>query len=420
MGNITTLVIGGGLMGITTAWELISRGESVELLEAAPDVALEASYANGAMLTPAMPDPWNGPGVYRQLAASLFNPYSPMKLRISAVPSLIGWGLEFLRNSSAARHREATRASYALAAYSLAETSKLREALGLEYEAAAKGAMKVFRDAAALAAPKRIAEDLASRGLRYEVLDADAAVAVEPQLAAIRDSIAAALFYPDDETGDAHLFCKALAARVREHGGSIRCGVKVTRLVAQGGRIVGADTDAGRVQAQRVVLAAGNGSVPLARSVGLRVPIRPAKGYSVTIPRQPNVEWPRMPIIDDKMHAALVPIGDRLRLVGTAEFTGHDKRIRQSRVDNLFRLLENVYPHIAASVDRSTAQPWAGLRPMSSNGLPRIGPAGPEGLFLNAGHGHLGWTHAVGSAKLVVDQMLGATPALDPTPYRMS
>lgn len=418
MGNPRTLVIGGGLMGVTTAWELVSRGESVELLEAAPDVALETSFANGAMLTPAMPDPWNGPGVYRQLAASLFNPYSAMKLRIRAVPSLIGWGLEFLRNSSAARHHEATRASYALAAYSVAETSKLRQALGIEYDAAAMGAMKVFRNASSLAGPKRIAEDLADLGLRYEVLDADAAVAIEPQLATIRDSIAAALHFPDDETGDAHLFCRALADRIREHGGSIRCGVKVTRLVTQGSRMLGVDTDAGRVEAQRVVLAAGNGSVPLARTIGVRVPIRPAKGYSVTIPRQQNVEWPRMPIIDDMMHAALVPIGDRLRLVGTAEFTGHDKRIRQSRIDNLFWLLENVYPHIAASVDRSTAQPWAGLRPMSSNGLPRIGPVGPDGLFLNAGHGHLGWTHSVGSAKLLVDQMHGVTPALDPRPYR--
>jgi D-amino-acid dehydrogenase len=419
MGDFKTLVIGGGLMGVTTAWELISRGEPVELLEAAPDLALETSYANGAMLTPAMSDPWNGPGVYWQLAASLFNPYAPMKLRISAVPSLIGWGIDFLRNSSAARHRVATRASYVLAAYSLAETIKLREALGLEYDAASRGAMKVFRSAAALAGPKRIAEDLAGLGLRYEVLDADGAVAVEPQLASIRHSIAAALYFPDDATGDAHLFCRALADRIRQHGGSIHCGVRVKRLLlSQGGRIVGVETDAGRLEAQRVVLAAGNGSASLARTVGVRVPIRPAKGYSVTIPRQQNVEWPRLPVIDDMMHAVVVPLGDRLRLVGTAEFAGHDKSIRQSRIDNLFRLLQNVYPHIAASIDRSTAQPWAGLRPMSSNGLPCIGPVGPQGLFLNAGHGHLGWTHSVGSARLLVDQMLGVTPAIDPAPYR--
>lgn len=418
MGNARTLVIGGGLMGITTAWELISRGEPVELLEAANDVALESSYANGSMLTPAMPDPWNGPGVYRQLAASLFNPYSPMKLRIGAVPSLIGWGIEFLRNSSAARHREATRASYALATYSVAETSKLRETLGLEYDAAATGSLKVFRDAAALAGPQRIADYLTDLGLRYEVLDADGAVNAEPQLAPIRKNIVAALRFPDDETGDAHRFCRALADRVRQHGGVIRCGVTVTRLVTQGGRVLAVETDQGRIETRRIVLAAGNGSVPLARTVGLRIPIRPAKGYSVTIRRDAKVDWPRTAVIDDTMHAALVPIGDRLRLVGTAEFAGHDKRVRQTRVDNLFRLLENVYPHIAASVDRSTAQPWAGLRPMSSNGLPRIGPAGPEGLFLNSGHGHLGWTHAVGSAKLLVDQMLGTTPALDPTPFR--
>lgn len=420
MSSFKTLVIGGGLMGITTAWELLARGEQVELLEAAQDVALETSYANGAMLTPAMPDPWNGPGVYRQLAASLFNPYSPMKLRLRAVPSLMRWGIEFLRNSSAIRHRAATRASYALAAYSVAETRKLREMLGLVYDAAAPGSMKVFRDADALAGPKKIAESIADLGLRYEILDPDAAVAAEPQLAWTRSSIVAALRFPDDETGDAHLFCRALADRIRQHGGNIRCGVRVKRLVKQGERVAGVETDRGRIEADRVVLAAGNGSVPLAQTVGLRVPVRPAKGYSVTIKRGAGSEWPRMPIIEDMMHAALVPIGDRLRLVGTAEFTGHDKRIHRARIDNLFRLLEVVYPHIAADVDRSSAQSWTGLRPMSSNGLPRIGPAGPTGLFVNTGHGHLGWTHAVGSAKLLVDQMLGAKPALDPAPYLFS
>jgi D-amino-acid dehydrogenase len=364
-----------------------------------------------------MPDPWNAPGVHKHLAASLFNPYSPMKLRLRAVPSLIGWGLKFLRNSSVARYMHAARAGYTLAVYSIAETEKLREALELQYDVATVGTMKVFRDKAAMAAPMKLAEALADLGLRYEILDAKSTIAEEPQLAKVHDSIAGALRFHDDESGDALLFCQALAAHVKERGATIRQNTTVSRVLVEHGRITGVEIDGGRLPGRRVVLAAGNGSAKLAKTVRLSLPIRPVKGYSVTVFRNGLADWPRVPVIDDAMHAAVVPIGDRLRMVGTAEFTGFDKRIRQARIDNLFELLRGLYPHIAERIDPGKAETWAGLRPMSADGLPFIGPAGPTGLFINSGHGHLGWTHAVGSAKLLVDQILEQSPTIDPAPY---
>jgi D-amino-acid dehydrogenase len=413
-----TIIIGGGLIGLTTAWELVSRGVAVEVLEARDDVAVQTSYANGGILTASMPDPWNAPDAYKHLAASLFNPYSPMKLRLRALPSLSYWGPKFLYHSTPKRHSYATRASYLLATYSISETRKLREKLDLQYAAGTTGTLKVFRNAKAMVGPRNLAEELSTLGLEYETLDADATIEAEPQLAHVRDAIVGALRFPDDESGDAHLFCRALANLIRKNGSVIRCGTVVTALKENRGRIVGIEV-CGQIQiANRVILAAGNGSVHLARTVGVTLPIKPAKGYSVTIRQHGLSDWPRLPVIDDVMHAAVVPLGERMRLAGTAEFTGFDTSIRTSRIDNLFELLDKLYPHIAARVDRRAAEPWAGLRPMSADGLPFIGPAGPDGLYLNTGHGHLGWTHAIGSAKLLTDLIQRRTPAIDPIPFR--
>lgn len=412
-----TIVIGGGLLGVTLAHELASRGESVELIEARDGVALETSYANGAMLTASMPDPWNAPGVHRHLLASLFNPHSAMKLRLSALPSLMGWGLQFLRNSSVERHRRATLANYALAAYSIGVTRELRERLSLQYQASSTGVLKIFRDRAAMSAPLALAQMLNAQGLRFEILDRAATVTMEPQLLPIVDEIACALYFPDDEGGDAYLFCRELAHRFVAHGGRLRTGALAQRVIVRGSKLVGVATDQGLLESRRVVIAAGNGSARLLRQVGVSVPIRPAKGYSVTFDAPKDVPSPRMAVIDDAMHAAVVPLGSRLRVVGTAEFAGMDRTLRTERVENLWQLLAALYPGIAARMDRSSAQAWAGLRPMSADGLPFVGASRVPGIYISTGHGHLGWTLAAGSARLLADLMLGDRPATDRRPF---
>jgi len=419
MSDRKILVIGAGLIGVTTAYELVARGEDVELIDTREGVALEASFANGAMLTASMPEPWNGPGVHKHLIASLFDARSPMKLHVSALPSLLSWGIRFLYNSSEELHWAAARANYALASYSIRSTRDLRERLQLPYAAFTVGTMKVFRHGPAMERPTAFARMLAHDGLRYRVLDRDAATEVEPQLAPVRDAIAGALYFPDDEGGDAHLFCRQLADRFVAAGGQLRTGARVERIVTGRGQVAGAETTQGRIETRRVVVAAGHQTPDLLRALGLYLPIQPVKGYSVTIDLPGLAERsPRIPVIDDAAHAAVVPVGSRLRCAGIAEFAGTDRTIDGRRIDGLFNLMTRLYPRITEGVDRRSARPWTGLRPISSDGVPFVGPTRIPGLYVNAGHGHLGWTLAVGSARLLADMLQDSPTAIDPHSYR--
>lgn len=419
MSRLSTVVVGGGLLGITTAYELARRGEAVKLIESREGVGLETSYANGAMLTASQCEPWNAPGVHKYLFASLFDPRAALKLRVSAMPSLFSWGIRFLYHSSSARHRAATQANYALATYSIRVTRELREALNLRYEASAHGALRVFRQAAAMLGPTDFARRLARDGLRYQVLDRGGTIELEPQLAPVGAEIAGGIYFPDDEGGDAYLFCQTLSEQYVAAGGDLQTSVRVDRLLVRNSRVVGLETDRGTIECSRVVVAAGNGSVRLLQPLGIKLPIRPAKGYSITVdaPGDP-MHRPRITTVDDAMHAAVVPLGERLRVVGTAEFAGNDPTLRAERVENLFSLLKGLYPQIAADVDRRKAQAWTGARPMSADGVPFIGATAVRGLYVNAGHGHLGWTLAAGSSRLLADLMLGAQTTIDAGPYR--
>lgn len=415
----TTIIIGGGLAGVATLFELARRGVAATLLEARDGVALETSRANGGMMTPSMSEPWSGPGVGRHLFASLFEPDAAMKLRLHAVPGLAVWGLRFLRNSVPSRHRAAAAANYALAAYSSRKTEEWRVEFGLEYDAANCGSMKLLDAPEAMATAIGAAEQLAPLGLRYQILDADRTVEIEPQLADIRERIAGAIHYPDDRMGDAHLFTRAIADKALKLGADIRTGVRVLSVSVDGGRIAGVTTDRGAFNARSIILAAGNASAEIAHALGVHLPIKPVKGYSLTYKMAGRRDLPRLPVIDEAMHAAVAPIGDRLRAVGTAEFAGDDRTLRQDRIDNLRRFLKRLYPSLSRDLDDSAGEAWAGLRPMSADGTPFIGDTRVGGLWVNSGHGHLGWTMAAGSASLIADLILGARPAIDPSPYRV-
>lgn len=420
MSERRTIVIGGGLAGVATLYELARRGERAVLLEAAEEMATGASYANGGMLTPSMSDPWNGPGVFQSLAASVFDPYAAMKLRLHALPGLIGWGMRFLRNSTPDRHAAATCSAFELARRSVELTRAWEEQLDLACDLVGGGTMKVFASRAAAAGAIALAERLKPRGLRYELLDQDAVLEKEPELHEARSTFACGIYYPDDACGDARAFTRALAERARQAGAEVVLGKWTRRILVQAGRVRGVETNDGELLADRVVLAAGIASPQLSRSLGAPLAIKPAKGYSVTVDAAGWNARPHMAVIDDAMHAAVVPIGSRLRFVGTAEFAGEDSRIDPVRIDNLKRLFARLYPHLAGNVTSANATPWAGLRPMSADGLPYIGQAGPDGLWINAGHGHLGWTMAAGSAELLADLIQGRAPAVEPAPFRVA
>lgn len=365
-----------------------------------------------------MPEPWNSPGVGGHIFTSLFRKNAAMKLHISAIPDLFFWGLKFLRNSTPSRHLIAAEAVFALASCSVRSTDALVETYGLQCDYDKRGTLKIFESEAAMNEAVSLAERFVSKGQSYKALTAAEAVEMEPQLGDIRQMIAGAIHYPNDRVGDAHLFTRDLAEKAIGMGAKIRTGVQVGKVRVQKDAVVGLETSHGFLDAGCVIICAGNGSVKLAQSAGVHLPIKPVKGYSITFRVGRSETQPRWAVIDDAMHAAIVPLGDRMRVVGVAEFAGLDGGMSEARVSGLVSQFRRLYPALGQKLDIESVQPWTNFRPMSADGAPFIGPAGPQGLWINAGHGYLGWTMAAGSAAVLADLMERKTPAIDPTPYR--
>lgn len=432
MADKRVLIIGGGLAGVTTLYELSARGVPALLLDAAAKPASGASHANGGVLHPSLPDPWNNPGVGKILAASLFNPRAPMRLHLSQVLNLLGWGMSFLKNSAPARHRAITRANFALADYSTRQTEALEQKLNLQYEQAAPGTLKLLRNDEEARAALAMADMLATAqgdggGLRYDYLDRAALGKHEPAFANATDLVGA-VYFPDDRVGNARLFCDALLAAAKKQGGEVRLRARVESLQVSDGAVTGVHlVDAqgqGEVLHGDVVLCAGAASTRLAQQVGMRLPVRPAKGYSLTLPAASLTGSVglrlRHPFVDPQLHIAVTPMADKIRILGMAEFAGFDTDVKPARLAMLRRFFEQLLPEMAASLAWNKAEGWAGLRPMSADGRPFIGAAARPGLWVNCGHGHLGWTMAVGSARLLADLYLSRQPEIDATAFHPS
>ncbi len=401
MSNPDFLIVGAGLSGLASAYYLSLAGAAVTVLEREPGPGLGTSYANGGMLTPSMSDPWNSPQACRQLLGWPGRGKSPLRLRPAALPHYMSWGLKFLRNAGPARHRAATQANLALALLSLRELRSMREHTDLRYAAAQRGTLKLYTDPAALALARARFETLQAHGLRFHALDRAGVIGLEPLLADASARLAGGIHYPDDETGDAHLFCKALHTAALRRGVKFKFACEVRKILRSGDRIAGLLTDHGPQAGDAVVIAAAAWSVALLEPLGLRVPIRPVKGYSLSAELDDPALMPGLAIIDDSLHTAMTPLGSTLRLAGTAELAGWNSDLDPKQLALLWNLVETLSPPTAAALDRDGARSWCGFRPMAADGRPLIGPTRIPGLYLNTGHGHLGWTQAMGSGRLL-------------------
>ena len=413
-----TIIIGGGLAGVATLFELVSRGRPAALIETRDDIALETSFANGGMATASQSEPWNHPGVARDLTASLFGGDGSIGIRMGALPSMIGWGLGFLRNATPARHREAALRNFFLARHSVERTREVTQSHKLDYDHDQNGSIKLFASKSSMEQTLLLADLLRPHGMKCEVLDRDGVLEREPSLSAAESAFSYGVYYPDDGAGDARGFTKSLASVCERLGGDILCATHIDEILTEQSCVMGVRAGATTLRAKNVVVASGNASASLLKPLGLRLPIRPAKGYSVTVDVTGWNDRPTMPVIDDLRHAAVSPFGDRIRLVGTAEFAGWDRTVDERRIQSLYSMFHDLFPHVDRIHDRTDATRWVGFRPMSVDGTPFIGAADVEGLWVNAGHGHLGWTMAMGSASMLVDLMMGQAPAIDPFPYR--
>ncbi len=413
------LIVGAGLLGLTTAYFLRQAGARVTVVERQAGAGRETSFANGAMLHASQANPWNAPGVLRAALTMMGREDSALLVRPRALPGLWRWGLAFVRHSQPKRYLRNFEKNAHLARYSLAQMADLRIALAGNYDQQQRGTIKLFRTVTEVAAAAQLCGQLSAWGIRYEVIDATGAIQLEPALAPLQAQLAGGLFFPDDESGDAFKFCELLAQHLQRNGVELLFDTLVERLDKGLSRKPNVHTTRGDFTVDAVVLAAGSYTPLLARMVGLEVPVAPVKGYSITLARN-GWPGPQIPVIDDHLHAAVCPLGARLRVAGTAEFAGYDQALTPSRIANLFDLVLKLYPGFAPFLDRDTATQWTGLRPMSSDGVGIMGSTAVPGIFLNTGHGPLGWTMAAGAGRVVADEITGQQSELEAGAYRLS
>jgi D-amino-acid dehydrogenase len=406
-----TLVLGGGVVGVTTAYFLARAGHEVTLLEARDGLGLEATGGNAGIIAPGHSFAWASPRAPRMLWQSLRGGETAIRLRLGTDPALYAWGLRFLRECTSARARRNTLIKLRLCQYSQQVMGDLVRAEGIEYHAIRRGALYLHRDGRELEAGVKKMALLAEHGQRQEVLDADALARLEPAFEPVKGKIAGAIRDLGDESGDSRLFSEALAAVARDkHGLVVRPGTRVTALVADGDRIDGVVTPGGVLTADAYVLALGVGAPAVAATAGVRLPIYPAKGYSSTFPLRAGGLAPAISGVDEQWLVGWSRLGDRLRLTSTAEFAGYDWGWTPRDFNNILRLARDLFPE-AADYDRGEYR--ACLRPMTPDGPPILGLGRHRNLYLNCGHGHMGWTMACGTARIVTDLMTGRMPDLD-------
>ncbi|HEV7313031.1 D-amino acid dehydrogenase [Sphingopyxis sp.] len=397
-------VLGGGVIGVASAWYLAEAGHEVVVIDRQPGPALETSFANAGEISPGYASPWAAPGIPQKAIRWLMMRHAPLILQPAVDREMLGWLFAMLRNCTSARYAINKARMVRLAEYSRDRLIALRADTGIAYDERMQGTLQLFRTQKQL---DGIAKDIAvlrAGNVPFEVLDREGCIAVEPGLAAARDKIVGGLRLPGDETGDCFKFTGALAAMAAERGARFRYGEAIRSLVVEGGRIAGVETDRGRITADRYVLALGSHSAAMLRPLGLRLSVYPVKGYSITVPIVDAARAPESTLMDESYKIAITRLGDRIRVGGMAEISGYNNALPERRRATLVHSLTDLFPG-AGDVD--TASYWSGLRPMTPDGTPVIGATPYDNLFLNTGHGTLGWTMACGSGRLIADLVSG-------------
>lgn len=406
------VVIGAGVIGVTSAWYLARSGCRVTLLDRNPAAGLGTSYANVGQISPALSAPWSSPGMLAKAITGMFAPFSPFVISRLPDREMAKWLWPFLANCNNRSYTQNKQKMVRLAEYSRDCLRTLRDELPIEYAAQERGTLVFFRDPGQLA---RYEEDLAvldRLNVPFERIGRDRLTDLEPNLDVAGNNSPGGVLLPGDETGDCRRFTQALAARAAASGVDIRYGASVLELVARDGRIRAVRVEGDLIEADAVVLAAGVDSLALLRPLKAAVPVYPVKGYSLTIMAESEKYGPRSTVSDETYKVGVTNLGDRIRVGGTAELAGYDLSRPDKRYEGLRHVARKLFPAIPeAEIDN--AERWSGLRPMTPDGIPRIEQIGARNLYVNVGHGTLGWTMACGSARLLADVVTGEKPALE-------
>lgn len=404
------LIVGAGVIGVTSAWYLQRAGHEVVVVDRRPAPALETSYANGGMISWGYAAPWAAPGIPRKTLYWHFDPDAPLSVRWRLDPQMWRFLLSMLRQCSKSHYLRNRSRLLRLGRYSHAALVELRDALGITYDQGSGGTLELFRESKQMQDLDSKLAFLAEAGIPARSLTEEECLAVEPGLRLVHDKIAGGLEYPGDEVGDCRKFTEVLAGHCVAAGVDFRYGVSVNALLASGTYVEGVDTDQGTLTADAYVIAAGSYAVDLLSPLEIRLPVYPVKGYSLTVPLRDPEAAPRSTVMDEARKVTMTRLGNRLRVAGIAELAGFDLSLKAARYGVITRVVQDWFPDAA---DLSQAEYWCGLRPMTPDGPPLIGPTPYNNLYLNNGHGTLGWTLSCGSARLLADLLSDRPPEID-------
>ncbi len=406
------IVLGSGVIGLTSAWYLAKAGYEVCVVDRQLSSGQETSFANAGQISYGYSSPWAAPGVPIKAIKWLMQRHAPLVITPSLSTSMLSWMAKLSVNCQQ-RHYEVNKSRMLrLANYSRQCLAQLRHDTQINYQGRQLGTLQVFRDVKQVDAIEKDIALLRDSGIEYALLDQQQCVVAEPALARVEHKIVGGLRLPQDETGDCALFCQALTTLAKQAGVKFSFGTDVMALIKEGDKIRYVQTSAGKLYADKVVVALGCYSNALLSPLGIHLPVYPVKGYSLTMPIIDKSAAPLSTVMDETYKVAITRFDDRIRVAGTAHLTGFDLSVPASRTKTISMVVNDLFP---AAGDLSQASYWSGLRPMTPDGTPIIGKTSIDNLYLNTGHGTLGWTMACGSAKLLSDIMAGKKTDIDNT-----
>lgn len=402
------IILGGGVIGTTTAYYLARAGVSVTVIDRQPDVAMETSFANAGQISPGYSTPWAAPKIPQKAAKWLMQKHAPLAISPDGSGFQLSWIWQMLQNCNAHRYQINKERMMRVSEYSRDCIRALRDDIGIKYEHRTGGVLQLFRTDAQLTAMALDTKVLSELGVPYETLNKDELVRAEPALAYSTAPLLGGLRLPNDETGDCHLFTKRLAEHCKTLGVKFLMNKHIEQFTLENGNITGVMVDGERYTADRYVMAMGSYSRAMLLPLGLNIPVYPVKGYSLTIPIIDEKKSPVSTVLDETYKIAITRFDDRIRVGGMAELSGFDLSLKPARRETL----EMVTRELFDGGDLSGAKFWTGLRPMTPDGTPIIGKTKFDNLFINTGHGTLGWTMACGSGKVIADIITQTTPQI--------
>jgi D-amino-acid dehydrogenase len=400
--KMRVIVLGSGVIGVASAYYLAQQGASVTVLDRQAGPAEETSFGNAGQISPGYSTPWAAPGIPFKAVKWMFQHHAPLAINMDGSMWQLQWMAQMLKNCNPQSYAINKERMTRVAEYSRDCLRDLRKATGIHYENRSKGTLQVFRNEAQLEAVQRDIQVLKECGVDYELLLKEDLAKVEPALAFAQDKLVGGLHLPNDETGDCYLFTNALASLAKDMGVDFKFNQNVEKLVVEGDEIKGVVVDGKVLTAERYVLAFGSYSRDFLKPLNLDLPVYPVKGYSLTIPIVDPAFAPQSTVLDETYKIAITRFDERIRVGGMAELSGFNHGLNENRRATLQMVTQDLFP----GGDMQQATFWTGLRPMTPDSTPIIGATRFSNLFLNTGHGTLGWTMACGSGKLISDLVL--------------